>query len=215
MIWIILGVMVLSALLYICAPLFDRNKVANQTNSELDHYRSQFRDIDRQLTEDDANTAELESIKTGMQRQMLERNTATPAILDKSPKWALSFLVVGFGLATAALYYNLGRADLTQAGSLQAMKPPPGPSEQEMEAAAQLTPEQRAEMIQNMVDGLSARLEENPDNPEGWVRLLRSRKVLGQIESAKEEIERLKVAFPEDPEFVQRILSETGWDDQE
>jgi cytochrome c-type biogenesis protein CcmH len=34
-------------------------------------------------------------------------------------------------------------------------------------------------MIRGMVEGLAARLEESPDDPEGWVRLVRSYAVLG------------------------------------
>jgi len=37
-------------------------------------------------------------------------------------------------------------------------------------------------MINGMVDSLAARLAQDPDNPEGWVRLLTSRRVLGQTE---------------------------------
>lgn len=35
-------------------------------------------------------------------------------------------------------------------------------------------------MIRGMVDGLAARLEQSPDDPEGWVRLVRSYAVLGE-----------------------------------
>jgi cytochrome c-type biogenesis protein CcmH len=34
--------------------------------------------------------------------------------------------------------------------------------------------------IQGMVDGLAARLKANPDDPAGWVRLVRAYTVLGE-----------------------------------
>lgn len=36
-------------------------------------------------------------------------------------------------------------------------------------------------MIRGMVEGLAARLEQSPDDPEGWVRLVRSYAVLGDV----------------------------------
>ena len=44
---------------------------------------------------------------------------------------------------------------------------PDGPTADDMAAAAELSPEERMEMIRGMVEGLAARLEKNPDDPEG------------------------------------------------
>lgn len=43
---------------------------------------------------------------------------------------------------------------------------------------------ERTAAIRNMVDGLAARLESQPDDLEGWRRLARSRKVLGEPDKA-------------------------------
>ena len=50
----------------------------------------------------------------------------------------------------------------------------------------------------------------NPNDPEGWVRLLRSRKVLGQIDAGKADIENLRQALPDQ---VDAIIAESGWTD--
>lgn len=44
--------------------------------------------------------------------------------------------------------------------------------------------EQTRAMIRGMVDGLAARLEQEPDDLTGWQRLARAREVLGQTEAA-------------------------------
>ncbi len=62
----------------------------------------------------------------------------------------------------------------------------PGPTRADMEAAASMTPEERAEMIRGMVERLAARLEENPDDPAGWDRLAKAYEVLGEREKAAE-----------------------------
>lgn len=58
-----------------------------------------------------------------------------------------------------------------------------GPSREDVEAAQEMSPQDRDQMIRGMVAGLAARLEENPNDAEGWERLARSYRVLG--ESAK------------------------------
>ena len=55
-----------------------------------------------------------------------------------------------------------------------------GPSQEDIEAAAEMTPAQRQAMIRGMVEGLAARLEENPNDPQGWLRLAQSYEVLGE-----------------------------------
>ena len=56
----------------------------------------------------------------------------------------------------------------------------PGPSDADVQAAQNLTPEQRLAMINGMVGQLAARLESEPGDAEGWARLIRSYMVLGR-----------------------------------
>ena len=49
-----------------------------------------------------------------------------------------------------------------------------------------MSPEDRQQMIRGMVEGLAARLQENPDNIDGWRRLARAWEVLGEPEKAAE-----------------------------
>lgn len=83
-----------------------------------------------------------------------------------------------------------------------------GPTVEDIEAAQNMSPEDRQNMILGMVASLEAKLEDQPQNPEGWVRLLRARKVLGQTEAAQKDIARLKEALPEQAE---EIMTQTGW----
>ena len=54
----------------------------------------------------------------------------------------------------------------------------PGPTQEQMQAAQEMTPEDRMAMIQGMVDGLADKLEEDPDNYQGWLRLANAYMVL-------------------------------------
>ena len=60
----------------------------------------------------------------------------------------------------------------------------PGPSAEDIEAAGEMTPEDRQSMIESMVAGLSERLANEGGTPEEWARLISAYIVLGQPERA-------------------------------
>jgi cytochrome c-type biogenesis protein CcmH len=68
----------------------------------------------------------------------------------------------------------------------------PGPSREDVEAAQQLTPEERMAFIRSMVERLAGKLEENPNDRAGWERLIRAYDVLGETEKAAQARDRLK-----------------------
>ena len=76
--------------------------------------------------------------------------------------------------------------ELGSISSAPATSRQPGPSEEDMAAAAEMSPEERMDMIRSMVDQLAARLAEQPDDLEGWRRLANSYRVLGEDENAAE-----------------------------
>ncbi len=60
----------------------------------------------------------------------------------------------------------------------------PGPTREDVENAEQMTPEDRQEMIRSMVQRLADRLEDNPNDREGWLRLANAYTVLGETKKA-------------------------------
>ncbi len=81
----------------------------------------------------------------------------------------------------------------------------PNPSQDQVEAAENMSPEDRQQMIQGMVDRLASRLEENPQDAQGWQRLIRSYSVLGKGEQATQALADGLAAF-EDDDAVRRQL---------
>jgi cytochrome c-type biogenesis protein CcmH len=59
-----------------------------------------------------------------------------------------------------------------------------GPSPADVKLAESLSDGDRAQMIRGMVDGLAKRLESNPADVQGWVRLVQSYVVLGERDKA-------------------------------
>ena len=78
-------------------------------------------------------------------------------------------------------------------------QPAPGPSADDVAAAADMSEQDRQEMIRGMVGGLAARLAEEPNDLQGWLRLIRSYRVLGDTAAADGALEQARAAFADDP----------------
>ena len=70
-----------------------------------------------------------------------------------------------------------------------------GPDQEQIAAAQDMTPEEQQEMIAGMVQGLAERLQDNPDDLQGWIMLMRSYGVLGDRDKAVEAYENARAHF--------------------
>ncbi|WP_421362869.1 c-type cytochrome biogenesis protein CcmI [Agrobacterium rosae] len=99
---------------------------------------------------------------------------------------------------------NTGGADIAAAPKAQA---PGGPSADDVAAASNMSAEDRQAMVAGMVDSLDARLKENPDNFEGWMRLVRSYAMLKNDEKARQALADGLKAFPPAGEQGKQLLA--------
>ncbi|WP_255326549.1 tetratricopeptide repeat protein [Sphingobium sp. EM0848] len=72
----------------------------------------------------------------------------------------------------------------------------PGPTSEQMRAAAQLPKGQQDAMVEGMVSGLEAKLKANPANVDGWIMLMRSRMTLGETAKAASTYKEAQAANP-------------------
>ncbi|MGB6584862.1 MAG: c-type cytochrome biogenesis protein CcmI [Pseudolabrys sp.] len=78
--------------------------------------------------------------------------------------------------------------------------PSSGPNAGQIAAASTQSLDQQTKMIRGMVEGLAARLKQDGSDLDGWVRLVRSYKVLGELDKAQEAISDAKSALANDPD---------------
>jgi cytochrome c-type biogenesis protein CcmH len=83
----------------------------------------------------------------------------------------------------------------------------PGPSPEQLAAASSIPPGQQNAMIQQMIARLEGRLKADPKNEEGWIRLMRSRMVLGQKDKAAAALRSGLAAFAGDAAATGRLRS--------
>jgi cytochrome c-type biogenesis protein CcmH len=84
---------------------------------------------------------------------------------------------------------------------------PGNPTAEEMTAANGMAPGDRQQMIRGMVESLDARLKGDPNNFEGWMRLIRSYVVLNDKGRAADALKRGLSAFPADGNQGQQLLA--------
>jgi cytochrome c-type biogenesis protein CcmH len=90
---------------------------------------------------------------------------------------------------------------------------PRGPTQEQMAAAQTMSEGDRAQMIQGMVNGLSARLKQNPKDLAGWQQLIRARMVLGQADQAAAAYRDARNAFtgsPGDQQALRQAAQQLG-----
>src|SRR5690606_18791275 len=85
--------------------------------------------------------------------------------------------------------------------------PTAGPTADAVAAAEQMSVSDRREMIRGMVESLAARLDEDPNNLEGWLQLVRSYSVLGDKDSAAEALKTGLETFPAEGDGGRRLVA--------
>lgn len=151
-------------------PLLRRPKSAD-TGSERDAanlaiFRDQLAELEHERGEDSLTAADFEQAKTELQRRLLEEvKPGAPAGKQAAPSRKMALLVI-------VLVPLVGLAGYAHLGTPAALDP------------ANITPQPQhqisAEQIEGMVERLAQRLQQNPDDPKGWVMLARSYKMLGR-----------------------------------
>ena len=85
---------------------------------------------------------------------------------------------------------------LSANGPVAGPQAPGNPTAEDVAAASQMEAGDRSQMILGMVASLEAKLKAEPNNAEGWLRLIRSLAVLGETERARAALDMALKTFP-------------------
>ncbi len=85
--------------------------------------------------------------------------------------------------------------------------PERGPSADQVAAAEQMAPTDRAQMISGMVEGLASRLERDGQDTEGWLRLINAYAVLDRKTDAQAAITKARKALAKDAPALARLTA--------
>ena len=108
--------------------------------------------------------------------------------------------VVAQQIREAAASLGIEAPEIPVAPELAQENPQPGPGAADVEAAGQMSAEDRAAFIRSMVARLAERLEAEPGDFQGWLRLARAYGVLGERGQALDALNRAESAIRAQPE---------------
>jgi cytochrome c-type biogenesis protein CcmH len=81
----------------------------------------------------------------------------------------------------------------------------PGPTRDEVAAAGEMSPQDRAAMIRGMVDRLAERLKNDGNDVDGWLRLVRAYTVMGERDKAVSAVADARRALGHDADKLRRL----------
>lgn len=149
-------------------------------------HRDRLVELERDRSNGSLSEADLVEAREELQRQLLDDTAAVEAVAaDRFGRWA--------GVAIAILLPLAGIALYAQLGSPAAVLP------------AEVQTQRAANDMEQLTAKLAKRLEENPNNPEGWVMLARSYKSLARWDDAERAFARVGPELNKSAEWLAEL----------
>ena len=172
--WVIAGLLIAAALLFVLPPLLHGARPAQQISRgavNVNVYRDQLQELESDLTAGTLSRDRYDEARREIERRLLE-DTGAPDVtaeIGRARGWIAAVVVaIAVPVAATSLYLAVGNPD--------GLVP-----ERVAEAGAHGLD---AKQVEVMVEGLAARLKAEPDNAEGWVMLARSYVALSRFKEA-------------------------------
>ncbi|HEX6827467.1 MAG TPA: c-type cytochrome biogenesis protein CcmI [Burkholderiales bacterium] len=196
--WIVAASFVAAALLFVLPPLFRRVATGvkpARRDITVSIYRDEMAELDADLGNGVISPDHHRVAREELERRLLEDVATDPGDRAVPAPAAGRYAGIGVGVAVpllaVVLYLQLGNPGaITQ--SAQEPAPVAG------HAAGGVT----AEQIQSMIQSLAARLEQNPNDAEGWAMLARSYAATGRFQEASRAYGRLNELVPDNPQIL-------------
>jgi cytochrome c-type biogenesis protein CcmH len=197
--WVVAGIFIVGALLFVLPTLWSKKNrpggvARDATNVSI--YRDQLAELDSDFRNDILTHEQYEQSKRELQQRMLqdvsEGETMTTATMGGNRNVAtitLTTLVVP--LLAVSLYLWLGNT--------KALLPQPAMEQMPMGAAAD---DGGHANISSVLENLTARLREQPDDVEGWLMLGRTYAMMQRFNEAKDAYEKVLALSPDNSEFI-------------
>lgn len=182
MIWLLFAAMTLAALAAVLWPLLKgAPQAADRSVYGVSVFKDQLAEVERDLARGVITAAEAEAARLEIQRRLLAAARAETAQGNDDPArraGLTAILAVLVPFTALGLYLSLGAPDLPD----------------EPRAARQ----QNLDDMDALVEKLAARVNAEPDNPQGWALLARSYRQLGRFPEALDAYRRLMTLIPND-----------------
>ena len=179
--------------------IVDANNPA-QANAAV--YRDQMAELDREFVMGNLNYEELKAARDELSQRLLAdvgaeglnsapvKPAASGTLLWRKPWWAIGLLVFVVPVSSMLMYSVLGEPAALDPMALK----------QGVDSSAEVTPEKMTEMA----TALTRRLQDEPNNMEGWVMLGRVQRARGLFEESAEAYAKALALSRDDNLLIER-----------
>ena len=197
--WISASVMIAVALAFLLPPLIGRVKASDASRDELNLaiYRERRQELESQRRAGGLDDAALAAALAELDRDLLrDVEPSADGDADAARTSPVPAIVVAVALPMVALGLYL------QMGTPEALMGVARPDVASRAAAGGAPGTGNAELphsVQEMVEGLARRLEQQPDDPEGWLMLGRSYAAMNRLQDARDALAQSDRLRPDQP----------------
>ncbi len=203
--WILVAGLAALALLFVIPPLLTRHeaeRAPDQDQLNLALFRQQLQELDADLEAGNLDRGQYQAARRDLERELLhdvDGQGADPAGPGKKAPLTALILVLALPAFATWLYFAIGNSAiiprLELAAANRASAPPAGHG---MASGAGTD----AASLEVLVERLAAKMEENPDQLEGWIMLGRTYVAMEQPAKGAAALERALALAPQDPEVM-------------
>jgi len=213
--WILAAGLAILAVLFVIAPLLRSAPTGDDVDQDqvnLDLFQQQLAELDADLASGKLDRAQYDSARHDLEREVLydvgdRVETGTPKPWLPGARTTLLALVIGVPASAVALYLNLGQQQIIPqlagagAGAGQTA---------DRHAGTDLPP------LEELVARLEQRMQQTPDDAEGWTMLGRTYFATGQPDKAQAALAKAYELLPKEPEvllaYAESIATNAGND---
>ncbi len=194
-VWLAIGALTLVAVLPILWPLLrPSGAVGERLDHDLEVYRDQLREVDAELAANSLTEREAAEAKREIERRILRAADQQESHGGPAAPSAITAVLIALLLPalTLLLYSQLGQPG--QPDQPLAAREAPAPETQGLS-------EEQSAQVSEMVARLETRLQNQPDDLDGWVLLGRSRAAMGDFDNAAKALRRAVALSGDDAEL--------------
>lgn len=205
--WILAGGLALLAIAFTIAPLLNSGNPeadVDQNQVNLDLFKQQLAELDNDLAAGKLEQHQYDAARHDLERELLYDiggTAATPKTIAGGGRWAAPVLALAVPLVAVGLYQVIGYQEMIermQAGTVSPI------ADAHAGGADGMPP------LDVLVERLAERMEQNPDDLEGWIMLARTYFTLGQPEPALAAIQRAYALEPDNTEVMLHLAEATA-----
>ncbi|MEA3276071.1 MAG: c-type cytochrome biogenesis protein CcmI, partial [Pseudomonadota bacterium] len=200
--WIMAAGLTGLALLFVITPLLSPQKQTDDVDQDelnLAVFRQQLEELDSDLAAGELDQQQYNASRRDLERELLYDVKGTDGDSkagNSGGRWAAALLGVAVPAAAVSLYLYLGDSAIIPRLEAVASSQPPAAHPGQGQGQGEMPP------LEVMVQRLAEKMEQNPENLEGWLMLGRTYFAISQPERALYALEKAYGLAPQQPDVL-------------